>query len=103
MNDLSPPVEQPVIVNASPVPEQAGAATRDILLLLAALPALIAVVGTRDVGKIVAYISSVEFAPQLAVIVGAAVVVWRQIVTRRSSAVKVTLADKLDDDIARAE
>lgn len=101
MPDLTPPVEQPVTVSRSPVPEQTGTAVRDILLIVSAVPALIAVLGTRDVVKIVAYVSSVEFAPVLGVIVGAAVLGWRQLIARRNTAVKVTMAEQLPESKAQ--
>ena len=101
MNDITPPVDTPITVSASPASAQAGTAARDILLIVSAIPALMAVLGTRDLARIIAYISSVEFAPVLGVIVTASVLVWRQFIARRNNAVQVTLADKLPDSEAK--
>lgn len=92
--------EKPVVVNASPVADQTGTATRDVLLIVSALPALIAVFGTRDVQKIVSFIGSVEFAPVLGILVGTAVMAWRQVIARRKKAELVTVAQGAPDTTA---
>lgn len=70
----------------SPVPEQVGSITRDILLIASVLPALLAVLGTYDVTKITIFIASQQFAPVLGLIVTGGVVLWRQIITRKRKA-----------------
>lgn len=95
--------DKPVIINPSPVPDQLGSAGRDIMLVAAALPALIAVVGTRDVKQIVDYVGSSEFAPALAVIVTGVVFVWRQMKARRNKARMVTIANSAPDSVAVVE
>lgn len=91
----------PITVNETSVSDQAGALGRDFLLLLGVVPALIAVLGTRDVGKIVAYISGVEFAPALGIIMVTGVTVWRQFRARRVHAKQKAMAERLPNSIAR--
>lgn len=83
---------KPIIVNASPAGLQAGTFARDALLVLAALPTLVAVLGRRDLVEIVNYLGSAEFAPAAGVIVTAGVLVWRQLLARRAKAQQVRLA-----------
>jgi hypothetical protein len=90
----------PMIVNSSPTKDQIGSIARDILLVAAALPTLVAVLGTHDLGKIVAYIESQQFYPVLGVLVTGGVVVWRQIITRTRKAELVTAAKSADDSVA---
>ena len=67
-----------------PVASQTGTAIRDITILISALPALIAVLGTRDVTKIADFLASTQFAPALGVIAAAAVIGWRQMHARKA-------------------
>lgn len=83
--DIEKP-DTPIIVPTTPVAAQASTLTRDLLILVAALPGLLAVLGTRDLLKVIAYIQSVEFAPALGVIVLTLVAIWRQIIARRETA-----------------
>lgn len=94
-------VEKPVVVNPSPVADQTATAARDWLLVLSALPALIAVLGTRDVKQIVDFIAGTQFAPALGVIIGAAVLLWRQVIARRAKATLVTVATAAPDHVAQ--
>lgn len=85
MSDLDPTTPTPPIaVPNSAVPSQISTLLRDLTIVLTALPALLAVLGTRDLLHIIAYVRSVEFAPALGVIVGAGVLLWRQINARRA-------------------
>lgn len=95
-----PDVQEPIVVNPSPAASQTATASRDVLLLVAALPALIAVFGTRDVKQIVDFIASAQFAPVLGLIVGGVVVVWRQINARRKKAELVTVAEAAPNSVA---
>jgi hypothetical protein len=61
-----------------PVATQTGTAVRDIALIVGALPALLAVLGTRDLTKVVDFVASVQFAPALGVILTGGVMLWRQ-------------------------
>lgn len=94
MTDTNPDtVETPIEVRASPVKDQAATGARDIVLLVAALPALVAVLGTRDVKQIIDWLAS---EPGLTAIVALGAIVtpiWRQWLARRTHAKQVTLAD----------
>lgn len=90
----------PIIVNPSPAKDQIATATRDVALLLAALPALIALLGKRDVIGIVNYLASAEGSTVLGMIVAAVVVGWRQILARKKKAELVTVARDASDRVA---
>lgn len=92
--------DKPIEVATSPASEQAGSAGRDIILIVSVLPALLAVLGKHDLNAVINYISGVEFAPVLSVLVGAGVVAWRQWVTRRSHANKLMMARNVSNRIA---
>lgn len=101
MTDPNPDVaDKPVVVPASPVGDQAGTAGRDILLLLSALPALIAVLGTHDVTRIVAYLGSADFAPVLGILVTAGTLLWRQWIARKRHTNDVKVASAAPNSIA---
>lgn len=82
-----------IAVSASPVGAQATSGVAAVLLIVSALPALIAVLGTRDVAKIVAFIGSAEFAAPLGLIVTGATLLWRQLAVRWSHQEKAALAE----------
>lgn len=93
------PNEQTVFVNSSPSPIQTGTFVRDMLLVLSVVPTLIAVVGKRDLVGIVNYIGSSEFAPAAGVILGGAVIFWRQVIARRMVKDTVTLANTRPENV----
>ena len=70
------------------------------MLVVAALPALIAVFGTRDLKQIIDYIASAQFAPVLGIIVIAGTAAWRQWITRHNNAQKVTMAREVSSETA---
>jgi hypothetical protein len=90
----------PLQVVDSTAKEQGGAAVRDIALVLAAVPALLAFLGKRDFIGMVTWLSSVEGLPALGVVVTAAVLIWRQLVTRWSKRKLITTAMSADDRVA---
>lgn len=90
----------PLKVTEGTAKEQTGAAVRDVLLVASALPALLAVLGTRDVKQIIDFIGSSDFAPALGVIVAAGVLVWRQCVTRWEKRKLITAADAAPSSVA---
>lgn len=82
-----------IVVSASPAGAQATSGVAAVLLIASTLPALIAVLGTRDVTQIVAFVGSNSFAPVLGLIVGTGTIAWRQLRVRWSHQEKVALAD----------
>lgn len=101
MPDINPDVaDLPIEVAISPAGTQTATATRDLLLIVSALPALIAILGTRDLSKIIAYIASVEFAPALGVLVGAGTLLWRQWLARKKHANELKMASAAPDRVA---
>lgn len=95
--------ENPIIVNPNPAKDQIATATRDVALILAALPALIALLGKRDVIGIVNYLASAEGSTVLGAIVAAGVLVWRQFIARQKKAELVAVATAAPDQVAVVE
>jgi hypothetical protein len=77
--------EAPVEIDHSAAPEQVKTAIRDITLVIAALPALVALFGAKDMKEAVSFISSSGFAPISALLV-AAIVGFRQWKARQTYA-----------------
>lgn len=88
-----PDPTEPIVVSASPAGAQAASGVTALALILSTLPALIAVLGTRDVMKIVAYLGSTEFAPVLGLLIAAGTIIWRQVRVRLSHQEKAALAE----------
>jgi hypothetical protein len=101
MPDINPDdVPSPIVVNASAVPDQASAALRDIVLVLSAVPTVMAFIGKGDMMGLVSWMSSTAAAPVMGVLATAAVVIWRQWNARHRNAVSVKLASAAPDSIA---
>lgn len=92
--------ETPIVVNPSPVKDQIATATRDVALILAAIPALIALLGKRDVIGIVNYLASAEGSAVLGMLVAAGVVIWRQLLARRANAKLKIVAEAAPNRVA---
>jgi hypothetical protein len=102
MPDLNPDdAPTPIVVPASPAADQAGSLLRDALIVVSAMPAAMAALGSHDTSKMVAYVTSSAAFPALSVLATAAVVGWRQWITRRKHADAVKMADNLPNDKAR--
>ncbi len=89
-----------IVVNPSPAGDQAATATRDVLLILAALPAFIALLGKRDVIQVVNFLSSVDGLPIVSLIIVPGVIAWRQWLARRNKARMVTVAEAAPNRVA---
>jgi hypothetical protein len=101
MTDLNPDTpDKPIVVPASPGGDQAATLGRDVIIIMSALPALIAVLGTHDVKQIVDFLSGTGFAPALGVLSAAAVLAWRQWNARRKNADLNVLEKHVDDSVA---
>lgn len=91
MTEQTPPL--PIEVRASPARDQASTGLRDVLIIVGALPALLALLGKRDVMGIIDWLAS---EPGLTAIVALGAIVtpiWRQWLARRAHAKSVALAD----------
>lgn len=93
-------MKQPLEINPSPTGDQLGTLTRDLALILGAIPALLAVLGTRDFVAVVTYLRSAEFAPVAGVLWTVAIMVWRQLIARRAKAKLVNAALTPPVDVA---
>lgn len=104
MSDINPDIpDKPIVVPATPTSTQIGTGSRDLMLLIAALPALVAVLGTRDVKQIVDWFASepgIAFIG-LAIVIGTPI--YRQWLARRKHANEVKMADEAPDYIAQVQ
>lgn len=101
MTDLNPDdAPKPIQVSPTATTAQSGSAMRDVLLIVGVLPALLAVLGKRDLQALVDFIASTEFAPVLGIIVTGGVVAWRQWLARRQHAESLKMAQNTPDRVA---
>lgn len=101
MTDINPDeTPKPIEVPASPVGTQAATGSRDFLLLVAALPALVAVLGKGNVKDIVDWFASEPGLAFLALVIAIVTPLWRQWLARRKHAQDLKMAKNVDDDIA---
>jgi hypothetical protein len=91
MTDLTPPVEQPVIVPSSAVPEQVTTLLRYVLVTLGGVFVSKGWLSDSDLNALVGAV----------LIIGPTV--YGIIKTKRSNAVQQTLADKLPDSVAQVK
>lgn len=91
---------KPIVVNPSAVPVVAGTLSRDVLIVLAALPILIKLIGARDLTGILQYLQSSDGATLLSVIVPAVVLWWRSRRSLKQQAKLVTVAREVPDSVA---
>ena len=101
MTDLNPDIpDKPIEVPASPAGMQAATGTRDILLLVAALPALVAVLGKGNVKDIVDWFATEPGLAFVGLVIALGTPLWRQWLARRKHANEVKMAISADDAIA---
>jgi hypothetical protein len=101
MTDINPDVaDKPIEVPASPASTQAGTASRDMLLLVATLPALVAVLGTRDVKQIVDWLAGQQGIAFLGLAFAIGTPIWRQWIARRKHANDLKMATAAPDAVA---
>lgn len=102
MTDINPDVpDKPIEVAASPAADQASTGGRDLILLVAALPALIAVLGTHDVGQIVDWFAGQQGLAFLGLAAAIATPLWRQWLARRKHADLKAIEEKVDNTIVK--
>jgi hypothetical protein len=101
MTDTNPGTpSKPIEVPASPAPAQTATGARDMLLLIAALPALVAVLGTRDVKQIIDWLASEPGLAFVGLLIAIGTPIWRQWLARRTHAEQVKMATVAPDRVA---
>lgn len=102
MTDLNPDVpDKPIEVPATPTSTQVATGSRDILLLIAALPALVAVLGTHNVKNIADWFAGEQGLAFVALIIALGTPLWRQWLARRKHANEVKMATSAKDTVAK--
>lgn len=76
-------MDKPIEVAASATGTQVATGSRDLLLIVAALPALVTILGTRDVKTIVDWFASEPGIAFLGLVIALATPVYRQWKARR--------------------
>jgi len=101
VSDINPDVpDRPIEVPITATAQQFGTGARDFLLLVAALPALIAVLGTRDLKQIVDWIAGQQGIAFLGLVIAIGTPLWRQWLARRKHANDLKMARNADDSVA---
>ncbi len=90
----------PMIVNPSAVPEAAGTVARDALIVVAAFPIIVKLVGARDLSGLLSWLQSSDGATFLAIVAPILLAAWRSRRSIKARAALVTIARKVDDSVA---
>jgi len=90
----------PIVVNPSAVPVVAGTLGRDALVVIAALPILVKLIGARDLTGILQYLQSSDGATLLSVVLPAVVLWWRSRRSVKEQAKLVAVAREAPDRVA---
>jgi len=93
-------VETPIVVTSSTTADVTGTIVRDIAIVAAAFPIIVQLVGARDLNGILHWLQSSDGATVLAIIVPAALTVWRAWRTRVRKAELVTVASAAPNSVA---
>ena len=101
MTNINPDIpDKPIEVPPTPGGIQAATGSRDILLLVAAIPALVAVLGTRNVKDIVDWFAGEQGLAFLGLLIAIVTPLWRQWLARRKHANDVKMAKSADNRVA---
>jgi hypothetical protein len=100
---MTDPVPTPVIVNPSQVPDATGSLGRDVLVIAAALPIIVKLIGARDLSGLLHWLQSSDGATVLAIVLPVAVSGWRAWLATRKKATLVAVADGASDRVAIVE
>lgn len=92
--------ETPIVVNSSLGATAGGTILRDILVIVAALPILVKLIGARDLRGILDWLASNDGATVLAIIVPLAVSGWRAWRATKQKAKLVTVAEAAPNSVA---
>jgi len=90
----------PIVVNASAAPAIAGTLARDVLVIAAALPILIKLIGAHDLTAILQWLQSSDGATFLAIALPILASGWRALLSLRAKQTTAQIADHVDDSIA---
>lgn len=92
--------DTPIVVNPSLLPSAGGTILRDILVIAAALPILVKLIGSRDLRGIIDWIGSSDGATVIAIVVPLLVSGWRAWRSTKQKAKFVTVAAAAPDSVA---
>lgn len=92
--------QTPIVVSPSTVPEVAGTAVRDILVIAAAIPLVVKLIGARDLTGLLQWLQSSDGATVLAVVLPLAVSGWRAWRAGRQQQKFVTVARAAPDQVS---
>jgi hypothetical protein len=93
--------DTPIIVDASPIPAQVRSFVGQLAAVMLFMPTLFAALKSQDVARIAAVLQSEPGIAAISIIVGAAIIVWRQLAVRRTQAQLRALANAVPDAIAQ--
>lgn len=92
--------QTPIVVNPSAVPVVANTVVRDILIVVAAFPIIVKLVGARDLTGILQWLQSSDGATVLAIVVPAVLTWLRTRRNLRAKADAVAVARVAPDNVA---
>ncbi len=90
----------PITVNPSTIPDATGTVVRDLLVIAAAFPILVKLIGARDLTGLLHWLQSSEGATVLAILLPILASGWRAWLATRKKATLVTVASAAPDSVA---
>jgi len=91
---------KPLVINPSQAASAGGTILRDILVIAAALPILVKLIGARDLRGIIDWLGSSDGATVLAIVVPVVVSGWRAWRSAKQKAKLVTVAEAAPNSVA---
>lgn len=93
-------LDKPIEVNPSPVKDQVATFLRDMGVILAVIPTFLALFGRSDLVWIVNLLAREDVVQAIGVVVGVAILVYRQFHARRAKAKLFTVAEAAPNSVA---
>lgn len=96
---MTEPNTPQIVVNSNPLPDQIGTGVRDVVVIVSTASAVLALIKSGDMNGVLALIQTPDALAAISVVVGGAVVLWRQFLSRRETRKKVTIAGAAPEDV----
>lgn len=89
----------PDVISPSVLPAAGGAVLRDLLVIIAAIPIVVSLIGAHDLTGLLAWVRSSDGATVLAILLPIVASGWRAVMAARRKSKTVTYARSASDDV----
>lgn len=89
----------PDVINPSVLPAAGGAVLRDILVIVAAIPIVVSLIGAHDLSGLLQWVRSSDGATVLAILLPIVASGWRAVMAARRKGKTVTYARSASDSV----